>query len=297
MMGKKKKPEEPTWRSIQQGNSRKKTTKVAKRRHLVLVLRAGMAILLLAAIVVGILGIRYFFTVSRTGQVSGVPMKVELAFKSDGVLSEQWFTSQYGDVLRENVRQIDVGVIKDQIEASGQVTTAAVAVVLPSKLTVTVNERKPVLRVRVRDDDGQSLVLLLARDGTLYRGFGYPADTLRGLPGATGLKIRRDGSGYMPVEGIESVAYLLEYAKETLPAVSRHWRVVDLSDWNTEDGYRPSLVRIKSTHIEEIVFSVDNIEEQIGRLAGILEHSQRYQMGQPVFIDLSYGEEAIIRYK
>jgi hypothetical protein len=101
----------------------------------------------------------------------------------------------------------------------------------------------------------------------------------------------------MPVEGIESVANLLEYAKETLPAVARHWRVVDLSDWNTEDGYRPSLVRIKSTHIEELVFSVNGIEEQVERLAGILEHTQRYQMGQPVFIDLSYGKDAIIRYK
>lgn len=296
-MGKKQAPREPSWRGIEQGNRRKKTTPVARRRHLVLVLRAGMAILLFAAIIVGILGIRYFFTISRQDYLSGNPVRVELVFKSDGVLGEDWFIAKYGDLLREDVRQIDVGTIKSQLEGSGQITTAAVTVTLPSQLTVDVAERKPVLRLRVRGEDGKPLVLLLARDGTLYPGFGYPTDTLRALPGATGLKVRRADSGYMRVEGIESVARLLEYAKENLPAVSRHWRVVDLSDWNTDDGYRPSLVRIKSTHIEEIVFSVTGIEEQVERLAGILEHTQRYQMGQPVFIDLSYGEEAIIRYK
>jgi hypothetical protein len=88
----------------------------------------------------------------------------------------------------------------------------------------------------------------------------------------------------------------LEYTKVKLPSVYRHWKVVDLSDWDPEQDYRPSLVRIRSAHIEEIVFSTDSIEEQVTRLAGILEHTQRYQMGQPKFIDLSYGEEAVIRY-
>ncbi|NDV63290.1 hypothetical protein G0Q06_12565 [Puniceicoccales bacterium CK1056] len=296
-MARQKKPQGTSWRKIQQGTRRTNKTKASRQRQLVIIFRAALAVLLLAAIVVGVLGIRYFFTVSQTATIQGVPLSVDLVFKSDGVLSEQWFIEKFADELQEDARQIDVGQIKEELEASGQIASAVVAVALPSTMTVEVSERNPILRIRIRDENGEPLVLLLARDGSLYRGFGYPTDALRGLPGATGLKIRRKGDGYMPVEGIESVARLLEYAKETLPAVSRHWRVVDLGDWNTEDGYRPSLVRIKSAHIEELVFSVNGIEEQIERLAGILEHTQRYQMGQPVFIDLSYGEEAIIRYK
>lgn len=296
-MARDRKPEGASWRKIQQGNRRATKTKASRQRQLVILFRTSLGILLLSAIVVGILGIRYFFTVAKTAPIEGAPSSMELVFKSDGVLDQYWFTTKFAGELEADARQIDVGQIKAALEATGQIASAAVAVTLPSTMTVEVTERKPVLRIRVRDENGEPLVLLLSRDGSLYRGFGYPADTLRGLPGATGLKIRRKGSGYMPVEGIESVARLLDYAKGTIPAVSRHWRVVDLSDWNTEEGYRPSLVRIKSTHIEELVFSVENIEEQVERLAGILEHTQRYQMGQPVFIDLSYGEEAIIRYK
>lgn len=296
-MARPKKPQGSSWRNIQQGSRRATKTKASRKRQLVIVFRSSLAILLLTAIVAGILGLRYFFAQSNNGPVSGDPLSVELVFTSDGVLDEQWFSSQFADELWGEAREIDVGQIKRELEASGQISSAVVTVTLPSILTVEVKERNPILRIRIRDQDGEPLVLLLSRDGSLYRGFGYPVDTLRGLPGAIGLKIRRKGSGYMPVEGIESVARLLKYSKQTLPAVARHWRVVDLSDWNTESGYRPSLVRIKSLHIEELVFSVNNIEQQIERLAEILEHTQRYQMGQPVFIDLSYGEDAIIRYK
>ena len=93
------------------------------------------------------------------------------------------------------------------------------------------------------------------------------------------------------------MVYLLDRAKEELPAVYRHWRVVDLGEWNPELDYRPSLVHISSTHIEEITFSTTGIDEQLYRLAEILQRIQRYQLGQPKLIDLSFREEAVIRYK
>lgn len=297
MSRKPKSPPSASWRDIQQGNKRKKTTtKVARQRRLVILFRAALGILLLAAIGTGILGIRYFYSVAEERLEQKAPMKAELVFKTDGVLSEDWFMARYGDVLQTEVRQIEVSTLKAELEKAGQVTTASVTVSLPSRLIVGIQEREPIMRLRISGGDGKPKVLLLARDGTLYEGSGYPSDTLRRLPGAAGLKVRRLAEGYAPIEGIDGVARLLDHAKESLPAVYRHWRIVDLSDWDPELDYRPSLVRIRSAHIEEIIFSTTAIEEQVERLAGILEHTQRYQMGQPRFIDLSYGEEAVIRY-
>ena len=76
-----------------------------------------------------------------------------------------------------------------------------------------------------------------------------------------------------------------------------HWRIVDLTDWNPEVDYRPSLIRISSTHIEEIVFSTYSLSEQVQQLGGILQRIDRYQMGLPKSIDLSFGDEAVIRYE
>jgi cell division septal protein FtsQ len=289
-------PSKSSWRDIQQANRRGKTSLAARKRRLVLLFRGALGLLLVTAIGVGILGLVYFFDKTSSKPTPLLELRNELVFKSNGVLSESWFQKRFADVLRSDVRQLDVGALKAEIEAYGQVASAAVTVILPSTLNVLLTEREPIMRIRLRGDDGQPQVLLVARDGTLYAGADYPADTLRLLPGVAGLRVRKSASGYEPVGNIDAVAHLLEYTKETLPSVYRHWKVVDLSDWDPEQDYRPSLVRIRSAHIEEIVFSTDAIEEQVTRLAGILEHTQRYQMGQPKFIDLSYGQEAVIRY-
>ncbi|MEX0326725.1 MAG: cell division protein FtsQ/DivIB [Puniceicoccaceae bacterium] len=284
-----------SWRNIQQANKRGKTTKVARQRSLKLFFRSALALLLFIVIITGAVAIYYLGGLGKGHSVHSAGEMVEVQFASDGVLTENWFRASFADTLRMDLRQVDVGLLKEQLERYGQVSTAAVTLSLPSHIEVTLEEREPMLRMRIRNEDGSSSTLLIARDGTIYRGALYPPETLRNLPGVAGLRVRKGGAGYEPVTGLEAVAFLLDTAQQRLPAVYRHWQVVDLSDWNPEVDYRPSLVKVKSTHIEEIIFSTYGIEDQIERLAGILQHIQRHQLDQPTLIDLSFGEEAVIR--
>ncbi len=287
-----------SWRDIQQGSSRgKKTTKVARQRHLVILLRSAWIALLVVAVGAGVVGIKYFARIAQEVPEPPGAASVKLDFRTDGVLTGDWFRQAFPDILRIEIRQVDVGKVKEQLEREGQVRLATVNVSLPSLLIVQVEEREPVLRLRVQDSGGKAQTLLVAKDGTIYQGSGYPVETLLRLPGVSGLKVRKNEDGYLPIPGLEPVVYLLDQAKEQLPAVYQHWRVVDLGDWNPEQDYRPSLVRISSTGINEIVFSTTGIDEQIYRLAEILQRIERYQLGQPKLIDLSFREEAVIRYK
>jgi hypothetical protein len=293
-----KPPRRSSWRDIQQGAGRggPKPSRISRQRKLVLLLRSGFVLFMLVAVVSGVLAIRYFSQLSTGRPVPAAAPAGELVFQSDGVLSEAWFREKFGGFLLTEVRQVDVGQLKLLLEQEGQVASASVGVRLPRQLVIGIREREPILRVRVRDARNRPQVLLLARDGTLYRGSGYPQETLRRLPGAAGLKLRREGEHYAPIEGIQPVASLLDLAKERLPLIYRHWRVVDLSDWDPSQTFRTSLVRVRSSHIEELVFAGEGLEEQIQQLAGILEHTQRYQMGLPRFIDLSFKDEVVIRY-
>ncbi|HSH09868.1 MAG TPA: hypothetical protein VK995_05735 [Oceanipulchritudo sp.] len=285
-----------SWRDIQQGNKGTKTTKVARKRHLVILFRGACVILLIMAIGAGVAGLKYFGKIAERIPEPPGPGVVQVTFQSNGVLTERWFRQSFPDLFTTDIRQVDVRLLKDQLEHDGQVSAATVNVSLPSHLIIQLEEREPIFRLRIQGPDGQPQTLLVGRDGTIYEGSLYPAETLLRLPGVSGLRVRKEGDGYMPIPGLEPVAHLLELAKEQLPAVYRHWRVVDLGDWNPDLEYRPSLVKITSSHIEEIVFSTVGIEEQIKRLAGILQHIQRHQLGQPKSIDLSFGEEAVIRY-
>lgn len=290
--------ERGSWRGIQQKNPRKMTGKVVQQRRLQFLLRALLILLVVMVILAGVFGVRYFFQqVRREAPVVLAEEAFELVFSTDGVLLPDWFRSEYRGWLQRDLSEIDVRALKAALEANGQVTSALVKVELPSRLHIEVKERIPLLRVRVRGADGGSEVYLIGRDGSVYAGAAYPHETLRALPGVTGLKLRRFEGGFFPVEGVGEIAALLETAKDQLPAVYRHWRLVDLSEWTPDAPYRTSLIRVRSTHIREIVFAAGDYSGQIRRLATILESVQRQQIGQPVLIDLSYPEEAVIRYK
>jgi hypothetical protein len=297
-MSKRAAGEGPSWRGIQQNSPRKVVGKVAQQRRLQFLMRTLLLLLVVMAILAGLIGARYFAKqLKRDAPVLIPESTVEVVFRTDGVLLPDWFRSQFQSWLQRDLRDIDVRDLKLALEGYGQVASALVKVELPSRLFVDVKERIPLLRVRVRGADGGSEMYLIGRDGTVYAGAGYPLETLKALPGVAGLRLRRIEDGFIPVVGIEEIAALLETAKEQLPAVYRHWRLVDLSDWTPDSPYRPSLIRVRSTHIREIVFGTQDFPGQIRRLASILETIQRQQIGQPVLIDLSYPEEAVIRYQ
>lgn len=290
--------EAASWRTIKQGSRRAVNTQALQHRRLKFLLRLLVVLFAVLAILAGLFSLRYFGEkLQKVTILDPTQPELELDFRTDGVLQPSWFMEAFAEWVQRDVRDVDVRALKDELERYGQVADALVKVELPSSLVVEIEERIPLLRVRARGESGRAQMYLIARDGTLYGGEGYPVETLRALPGVAGLKLRRLQGDFVPIEGIEQIADLLESAKDQLPAVFRHWRLLDLSDWDPTAPYRTSLIRVRSTHVQEIIFGTADFEGQIKRLATILESIQRQQIGQPAFIDLSYPEEAVIRYR
>lgn len=286
-----------SWRDIQQGGAGAQTTRVSRQRRLRLALRSITALLVIGLIITGMLTIRYMG--ERLPPVAAVQpaAQLELDFGTNGVLDEKWFRQNFANFLQTDIRAVNVHEVKAAVESFGQIAEATVSVSFPRLLRVQVNEREPVLRVRVRDVNGQPATLLIARDGHLYQGFNYPTESLRNLPGAAGLKLTRGADGsFLPISDISEVADLLDAARIRLPSVYRHWRIVHLQDWQSGGGLRRSLVHIESAQMARITFALFDIEEQLRRLELILDHAQRQQIGQPRSIDLSFATESVVRY-
>ncbi len=285
-----------SWRDLRKKRPPAGNTSVARRRRWELLFRTFLLLALFGLILSGILGIAYYARVTeKEPVVEESPEPLQLEFQTDGVLTRSWFQEAFPELLYRSARSLDVRDLRERLENIGQVAKARVMVRLPDLLRVQVEEREPLMRVRIRQDGGAE-VWLLARDGNLYQGMHYPKDALRRLPGLAGLRIKRADDGFKRVRFLEEVAHILDLGKERVPSLARHWRVVDLSGWNPLQPMRSSLVRLQSRHIREIVFSTENPENQIERLAEILQHSQRYQLGLPTFIDLSFSNEVVIRY-
>jgi len=288
-----------TWKDIQKNSKRTGSTRAARKRKMTLFVRFSIAALMTTGLAAGVLGMRYWQEsksekISLSSQI--VSTKSFLEFETNGVLTANWARSYFAEFLKQDVRNLDLDSVKLHAEGFKQIKSAAIEIQLPHTLVVHLKERDPVLRTRVRNPDGKSEVLLIARDGAVYNGLNYPKETVKRLPGAMGLTLRKSGEQWLPVAGMPAVAEFLDEASQAVPSLYRQWRMVDLSQWTSEQNLNSDLIRVSTGESKQIIFSMNGFQKQLTRLAQIVNHSHRYRMGFPHKIDLSFGEEAVTNF-
>jgi len=161
----------------------------------------------------------------------------------------------------------------------------------PDVLVVTLQERTPVARVMARIGDAAPVAFMVARDGKVYSGSQYDAAMAEGLPFIDGVRLVREGSGFAPIEGMESVADLLGTAQVSAPALYRSFKVVSLARFNLD-----RTLAVKSTDVDVITFgsSQDSFYRQIARLDYILDEARRQTSAGPLkSVNLAIGDRQV----
>lgn len=288
-----------SWRDIQSNTRRFNDTAAARQRRWGLALKTGMGMVACLTLTVVVLG-TYYMMQTRSESIfktADSQQRVEsVDWRSDGVLNREWFYRNYPDAFSQSISRIDVHDFKRCLEASGQIREAHLTIVFPNKLRIQVSEREPILRARVADPRGSAKIVLISREGFVYEGQGYPRETLRRLPGVSGLRLQHDGVGYLPVEGMGPVARLLDRARETMPEIYMNWSVVALENYLSESDRPLRLIEIHSRNGGSMVFAPAQYEEQLVRLRNILAMTVQRQLGTPRRIDLSFRDEAVVQY-
>lgn len=292
-------PAESSWRAITQNGQLRSTSSAARERRLSRVLRLGaigLAVLLLG----GGLGYALYFSGSHLEVFSpmGDPVPLsEVDFASDGVLDQRWFLDRFPLDGETSAMNFDVHALQQQLEGVGQVSEATVSIVLPEGIRVRVKERVPILRARVKTPDGVVRTVLVAADGAVYEGSGYPPETLRHLPGLTGVRFQWTPSGFRPIEAIRAVAPLLEQARTEFPDLYRTWQWVSLEDLHTDPTAPHALITVKSRDADRIVFAPRVFRRQLTKLNEVvsLAHEQRHRGFRK--IDLSFSDQAIVQFR
>lgn len=285
------------WRDVPQTVRRPASTAAsrARVRRMRLRIAAGAgALVALCGIVVAVV----FFAerIAVTARALGPDGPVEeILFHSDGVLGREWFLRAFAHLREEAIMEIDIYALKLSLESVGQVRQARVERRLPGTLKVHLHEHEPVLRARVAGEGGSPRDLLVARDGTIYTGYGYPVTVLQGLPYIGGVRFSRHHGDFLPLEGMDPVAALLDEVRMQHPEIYRTWSVVVL-DPRSGDPASPPLIRVQSTLIKEIVFAPHAFDDQVARLADVVEYSFETDQWAIRSVDLSLNGQAIVQY-
>jgi hypothetical protein len=213
----------------------------------------------------------------------------EIVLQSDGPLDHAWVSQVLALPRNIDLMELDLYALRERLLAHPQVRTAVLARKFPDKLSVVLEERMPVARVRAPEVDGQLKDYLVARDGFLFPGINFTADRTDLLPYLDGLKLRRSGKGFVPIEGMETVSDLLGTARANTFDLYSRWRTVSLARLGT-DG----VLVVRSADIPEITFGTrDDFLKQLAQLDLIIDRTRMQPDGRTLAsVNLSVGLSA-----
>ncbi|WP_269523739.1 cell division protein FtsQ/DivIB [Coraliomargarita parva] len=218
-----------------------------------------------------------------------------ILFNTNGVLPNTWLSSVIRLQPGTEMMDVDIHALKLQLEKEGQVKMAEVKRVFPSALQISVEERVPVMRLLATLPDGSRRQRIVARDGVVYDGLGYPRSTLHNLPYIIPYQ-KADGQVF-PLKGIEHVADLLDQARQDFPALYAGWQVVDLRHFSGDIEMPGQVVEVRSKLVPRVIFGASSdFGQQLDRLQYILSYVQR--RGDPSIerIDLSLRDAAAVQF-
>lgn len=290
---------EQSWRTLTRGRKshRIQSSQARKRRqaHLLkLFLVLFVVFLLIGSLVWGVLTLRGR---DEPIQISTPSKPVEtVRFVTDGVLPDRWLRSVIEIRRGMNLMEIDIHAMKQDLEASGQVLSASVEREFPDALKIVVKERVPALRIRLAGAEGQLEDRIVAVDGTIYKGVGYPKMTLSKLPFVA--PYQHPGGGIKPMRGIETVAQLLDAARRTQPIFFKTWQIVDLKHYTGEPDLPGQIIEVKCPMVPRIIFGTSSdFAQQLDRLGVIMNYVQ--SRGNPAVkrIDLSLQGSAAVQFE
>jgi hypothetical protein len=152
-----------------------------------------------------------------------------IELETDGVLDQAWLERTLALPPHATLTGLDLGLLRDRIQASGQVSAAALIRNFPATLAVHLTERPPMARVMAEQDGGVRRAWLVSRDGVVFDGVGYDPAMLDSLPWLDGVKLTRQGRGFAPIDGMATAAKLLAQAKLEAEPLYRTWQVVSLA--------------------------------------------------------------------
>ncbi|MDR1009766.1 MAG: FtsQ-type POTRA domain-containing protein [Opitutaceae bacterium] len=226
--------------------------------------------------------------------VRDTPLK-DIAFQSNGVLDRAWAIRTLALPAGIDMMELDLSALRARLLANPQVCAAVLSRQFPDTLAITLEERSPVARLIIQQTTGEREELLVATDGVIYSGVNYAPATLATLPYLADVALFRTASGaheYLPLNGIDFVARLVDEARVNIPDRYATWKSISLKRYDED-----RLLIVNTNGSYQITFSARDevanlLIHQIARLDYMLDDLARTATparGALRAIDLSVG--------
>lgn len=288
-------PQDPSsWRQIQQQLTSPAITDVAQRRRWVLLLKKIGLLTLIITLIGGV--VAGFFFLRHNGSTiapyAQSQQKTTLVFFSDGQLNAKWFFDHFGDLRQKGLLSIDIGSVQKTLLKNPQVLSASVERHFPNTLKVTLRERLPLGRVKVKNAT-TTQIYYVAPDGEFYTSADYRAPAT--LPFITSADLVGTPDGRLqPLPGALTLAELLDGLKTRYPDLAIQISAIDLKGWVFPITAQTS-VALRLRNGTSFRFAGQNISTQIDRLKEVFALLKDEKMTlKNKTVDLTYPDRVAI---
>lgn len=226
-----------------------------------------------------------------TGAMEAVPVK-EVVLITDGVLEQSWLLQTLALPKNASLMELDLYRLRAKLLACTQVRSATLTRNFPSTLTITLSERSPVARIMAKLDSGEPVMVLVARDGTVFHGLSFDPEMIKTLPWLDGVKLTREADAFAPIPNMEPAADLLGKAKLEAEHLYRTWEVVSLARLQS-DGE----IEVRAKGIGTIHFgTTEDFFRQLARLDLLLDTARAKTDKLPHDINLAIGSQVPVAF-
>ncbi len=281
-----------SWKQIEQLLTSPAITPIAKHRRRWIALKR-VAIILVAVIAIGLCAAGFWFlrTHSRTLAPYVQKTQTDIVFFSDGQLTKNWFDERFPSLAQKGLLGIDINAVQSAILKDSQVLSVSVERHFPSTLRVTVRERRPLGRIKIREA-GKTQIYYLSPDGTFYTSADYIPPI--NLPFITAADIVSTPNGLAPLPGATTIAEILDGLKSRYPNLAADMAYLNLKSWIFPITEQTSLA-VDLRQNTTLRFSGSDVPRQLARLNEVLELLQdEHGSIKNKTIDLTYPDRVAI---
>jgi hypothetical protein len=283
-------PPPRTWRDISQPITPRAMSREGRRRRVLAVVRV-------TGVVAAVLGLGWggaeFFSTWRANPgalvapAGGAAVRV-VSVRSDGVLGEEWTRATLALAPQARLMALDLTALRTRLLVGGQVREAELTRQSPDRLLITLHERAPVARVLAREaGEAAPHTLLVARDGTVFVGAGHTSEAVARLPFLDGLRLVRAGAGFVPIEGMDRVADLLDAAR--VVGAGKNFGTVSLA------RLADDMIAVRADDGGEIVFDArGSFSRQLTQLGLVQAAARRQFPAEPLLVNLALGKGQVL---
>lgn len=214
----------------------------------------------------------------------------KLAFSTDGVIQEPWFTSHIDLPWHQDLLTIDLKTLQQQILRYAQIQSVTLTREYPSRLRIQLQERTPCAKFALQSGKKRTLGLV-APDGFIFTPIGHARTQLQALKTLVGIQSKFVHK--QKILGFASIYALLTFFKNYAPDIWQHTTRISLKNFDPFVEKKWQTIDLLIYRTWWLTFPLENPEFSLKKLQATLRalsHPQRQLLKR---IDVSFAHPTV----